>query len=132
MFDETLPNIPSHPKYIISTQKGQQNRVTSAMAALLLIEHFCKICTKMIHQNLLLFAARRQNLCRFYLNLFFAKSIHYLSVFFKLYPHAKAMKITIERINGIRVESMNNRITNTARKKIIVNQLVIGYPGILK
>ena len=70
MFDETLPNIPSHPKYIISTQKGQQNRVTSTMAAFLLIEHFCKICTKMIHQNLLLFAARRQNRCRFYLNLF--------------------------------------------------------------
>lgn len=70
MFDETLPNIPSHPKYIISTQKGQQNRVTSAMAAFLLIERFCKICTKMLHQNLLLFAARRQNPYRFYLNLF--------------------------------------------------------------
>ena len=40
--------------------------------------------------------------------------------------------MTIERINGIRVESINSKITRTAKKKMIVNQLVIGYPGILK
>ena len=37
-----------------------------------------------------------------------------------------------DKIKGIRVESMNSKITKTARKKIIVNQLVTGKPGILK
>ena len=52
--------------------------------------------------------------------------------FFNPYPQANRAKMITDKINGIRVESMKSNITKTARKKIIVNQLVTGKPGILK